>query len=243
MKRPCPCRRGRLVGACSNGAKIISATSPEMPGPVSVTPIEDFEPPVTGLVGRKRRGNAARVGELDGVGDEVADDLADAAGVHQHEAMSAWLQSTLSSRPLLLACGRQKSTVRLSRAERSVGEGEISSLPASILETSSRSLTMVSRPRPASIVQGDEVARFPCRARASGLRPSPGWRSGAFLTSWLMMAMKSDLALLRLAGAVATGAQRILGRLDEVDVLQRSRNADRAVLVARIARARAENQR
>ena len=146
---PGRCRRTcRVVepSACSNGSKIAASLSAGMPMPVS----RDREVQQRSHLARRRRAGVrldattddlAALGELDGVADEVDDDLAQPAGSPTRPSGTSGGDAAGQLQPLLRApaapAACSASPRRVAQAER---DRSRSSLPASIFEKSRMSL-------------------------------------------------------------------------------------------------------
>ena len=84
IARPSPVPPNRRVvepSACSNGSKIACSFSAGMPMPVSAIREAEDDPVNAGLLQRDSDDDLALLGELDGVADQVDQDLAQPAGV------------------------------------------------------------------------------------------------------------------------------------------------------------------
>ena len=159
--------------------------------------VGDRQPQAAGVRRLEAGGDMALVGELDGVGDEVGEDLAQPVGVAAPDAGGFGVDFDRESQPLVLGHGAKPSRTACGHAARCRSRWSASSsLPASILERSSTSLstasscspdwrTTVSRSRCTS-------ARSP-RSITSAIASTPF--SGVRI-SWLMLARNCDLAML-----------------------------------------------
>ena len=140
--RPVP-----LTRACSglrtwvNSSKMRSWSSRAMPMPVSATENVTALPSSASAA---RDADLAALGELERVGDEVAQDLRDLAfvGVHRGQLGASSKRSATVS---LTSSGRSMPRSALNSSATSNSTGRTSILPASILARSSRSLTSSAR--------------------------------------------------------------------------------------------------
>ena len=243
MKRPSPAPpRLAEPGACSNAVKMLSAASSGTPGPVSITlTVTPMRPSAVIFV---ETINLIAPSSVNLMAFEMR--LPTICRTRPASTMtgasSAPLTSMLSATPLSEACGPQKSSVRRTRATMSVGDVVISSLPASIRETSSRSLTMASRPRPASSIR----LSISWLSRSSSPRFSsstdPRMALRGVRTSWPITAMKSDFALL-----AALAWSRPVRRASSATFMKLMSWSEPEMRIVpsgfSLSRARAENQR
>ena len=159
-----PNRRVVEPSACSNGSKIVSSFSAGMPIPVSATAKRRMTLLARRVSSRPTDDDdLAALGELDGVADQVDQDLAQPAGVADQSVGN--VGGDPAGQLQALGSGPQRQGLERFLAARRAGETAIGSrlsLPASILEKSRMSLITVEQ-RIGRALDQAEVLALPWR--------------------------------------------------------------------------------
>ena len=199
---------GALDRRCSgfstwlNSSKIRSWSSGAMPMPVSAT-----EKTMTVAVGRRAAldPDLAALGELERVGDEVAQDLRDLALVGVRARDSRPASSKTSATGSLSSSGRSMPRRAPNRSPTANSSARTTILPASTLARSSRSLTSSDRSRGGLRMKRDLLLLLGRQLAVDAVEQQPGEREDRVQRRAELVAHVGQEARLHLVGAAQVG--------------------------------------